>query len=132
MAASLAVTDPKNPYRPPEQPLGGSPSATPLEQGLAARRRQSFWLALGFPMGLAVLWFVESTFALNPNLAAARGRRIAVVVSLLLAAGPSVLSVVLGCAPIAFGDLRPLRWLIPLALGWLAFVSMCDWTTLFR
>lgn len=128
------MTDaPENPFRSPRHAGPGRTSgATALETALAARRRHSFWMAMGFPMALAMLWLVDATFALNPNLAAVRGRRIAVLLCILLGAGASVLSVVAGCAPVAFGDRRPLRWLAPLALGWAAFLALYDWRSLFR
>lgn len=98
---------------------------------MAARRRHSLWAALGFPMALALLWLVDSTFAINPNPAAARGRRLAVFLCVLLGAGSSVFSLVAGLAPVVFGDRRPLRWLVPLALGWAAFVALYHWRSLF-
>jgi len=101
-----------------------------LEESIASSRRTSFWLSLGFPLGLLMLWVFEATHTPDPAMTADHAQAGKLLLSVLIAAGATAGALVTGCVPLAFGDRRPLWWLIPMALGWCAFLTLYDWRSL--
>jgi uncharacterized membrane protein len=89
--------------------------------------------AIGFVLATGLLIVLEMTHRrADPVMAADNERVLKVVLSVLVAAGMSIVSLVYALYPVSKGNLRPLVWLAMVAAGWLALVRLFDFRSLMR
>ena len=89
--------------------------------------------AIGFALALALLAVVEATHQKADPLIAGDNERVGkVMLSVLLAAGTSIISVVYAILPVSKGNWRPLIWLAGVAVGWIALAAIFDLRPLLR
>lgn len=106
----------------------------PVEDKKAAPK--SFpYLSLGGAIGsgafVIALLVLEQVYASGSFASTHRTRVLSAMVCLLLASWSSIVSLITAWCPIILGgDRRPLYWVVPLILGWLAFVEGFDWRSL--
>ena len=92
------------------------------------RFRASLISAALFPISLLLLAALEATHVKeDPMLAEDNARVGKVLLCVSVASLASVCSIFMAIRPIVAGDLRPLLWLVALALGWAAFLNWFLW-----
>ena len=95
--------------------------------------RVSLGGASGFALALALLAVLEATHQKADSLIAGDNERVGkVMLSVLLAAGASVVSVVYAILPVLTGNWRPFIWLAGVAAGWVALAAIVDFRSLLR
>jgi uncharacterized membrane protein len=95
--------------------------------------RVSLGGAIGFALALALLAVLEATHGKADPMIAADNERVAkVLLSVLLAAGASIVSVVYAVHPVLKGNWRPVIWLAAVAAGWVALAAIFDFRSLLR
>jgi uncharacterized membrane protein len=126
------------------QPAAGAPSPRPRQVGSNVRHhmaiphenwsvRVSLGGALGFALALALLAALEATHQKADAMVAGDNERVVkVMLSVLLAAVMSIVSVVYAILPVSKGNWRPLIWLAVVALGWITLVAVMDFRSLLR
>src|SRR5262245_25033110 len=83
--------------------------------------------AIGVGAAFALLAILEKTHhEAEPMLAGDNARVVKVMLTVLLAAGMTVLSIVCAVHPISKGNLRPLVWLAVVVAAWVAFAVVFD------
>ena len=91
----------------------------------------SLLLTLGYPATMALLWLLLATHT-SAETVNDDPRTMKIVGCVSVAAISSVLSIFVAIRPIVKRDLRPLLWLIPLAIGWCLFPNLCVSLNVFR
>ena len=86
----------------------------------------SLFGAVGFALSLLVLVSLETLHTAPPH-----ERIVRVMLCILLASTSSIVSIGAALCPIILGgDRRPLRWVVPLLVGWMVFLQLFDWRSL--
>jgi len=87
--------------------------------------------AIGFVVSVIALMILEMVHTPGTSMAAQRTHVLGVMICVLMASWASIVSLITAWCPIILGgDRRPLFWVVPLILGWFAFVELSDWTSL--
>src|SRR6266446_3775843 len=83
--------------------------------------------AIGFALAVALLVVLEATHQKADPLIAGDNERVGkVMLSVLLAVGTSIISVVYAILPVSKGNWRPFIWLAVVAGGWVALAAIFD------